>query len=304
MSRCPLFFFFAIAACSQPTADTQSHHGSFHLHENFCSQHVAARNVEVYLPSGYAATEAQNYPVLYMHDGQNLFHPHLAYAGTEWQVDETIERLLAADSIGPCIVVGIWNTGATRFAEYMPQAPFEELPDTSQQLVLTGFQSISPFSDAYLQFLVSELKPFIDSTYRTRPDRNNTFVCGSSMGGLVSLYALCRYPEVFGGAACLSTHWPIDLQNREPAMGEAMIGYFAKNLPPTGNHRIYFDYGTATLDAHYEPFQILMDEKMRAAGYTAGQDWLTRKFPGAEHNEPAWRVRFHEPLSFLLGRKE
>ena len=116
---------------------------------------------------------------------------------------------------------------------------------------------------------------------------------GSSMGGLISAYALCEYPHVFGGAGCVSTHFP--------AGKGAVIDYLAKNLPKPGAHKLWFDYGTETLDALYEPYQRRMDAVMKAAGYTEGRDWITKKFPGAEHSEKSWRARVDQPLTFLLG---
>jgi enterochelin esterase-like enzyme len=112
------------------------------------------------------------------------------------------------------------------------------------------------------------------------------------MGGLISLYAIEQYPDVFGGAGCVSTHWPAGGPDLVDALGAA--------LPPAGRHRLYFDFGTAGLDAEYEPLQQRMDNHLRAAGYTEGVDWRTIKFPGADHNEPAWRSRVHVPLRFLL----
>ncbi|HYF63383.1 MAG TPA: alpha/beta hydrolase-fold protein, partial [Herpetosiphonaceae bacterium] len=121
----------------------------------------------------------------------------------------------------------------------------------------------------------------------------HTFVMGSSMGGLISLYALCQHPQVFGAAACVSTHWPIG--------GAPLVAAMAAALPPPGDHRLYFDYGTATLDAGYEPFQRQMDGLLAAAGYRQGRDCLTHKFPGAEHSERAWSERAAIPLAFLLA---
>lgn len=152
-----------------------------------------------------------------------------------------------------------------------------------------------PRSDAYLRFLVEELKPFIDSHYRTLAGRTHMSIMGSSMGGLISLYALCEYPAVFGGAGCLSTHWPI--------VEGVITAYLKDALPTPGNHRIYFDYGTVELDAHYEPYQKEVDALMQEAGYQAGKDWMTRRFEGAKHHEEAWRARVHIPLAFLLGHE-
>jgi enterochelin esterase-like enzyme len=113
------------------------------------------------------------------------------------------------------------------------------------------------------------------------------------MGGLISLYALEQYPHVFGRAGCLSTHWP--------AGGAPLVDDLAAHLPAPGRHKLYFDYGTATLDALYEPFQQRMDEHLAAAGYTRDHDWMTLKFDGAKHNEAAWRARVDLPVRFLLG---
>lgn len=147
-------------------------------------------------------------------------------------------------------------------------------------------------SDRHLKFIVSELKPFIDAHYRTLPGGGDTFIMGSSMGGLISAYAVSEYPGVFGGAACVSTHWPA-------AVG-AVVDCQAANLPEPGAHRLDFDFGTATLDAGYEPYQQRMDWSLRHRRYADGEDWITRKFEGAEHSEKAWRLRAGLPLRFLL----
>ena len=149
-------------------------------------------------------------------------------------------------------------------------------------------------SDAYLKFLVTELKPFIDRTYRTRTGPADTFVMGSSMGGLISCYAVAEYPQVFGGAGCVSTHWPIG--------DGAVIDYLKRTMPDPRTHRFYMDHGTATLDAMYAPYQLRADSVMRSAGYVDGKNYMTRVFVGAEHNERAWRVRMGEALAFLIGR--
>jgi len=299
----PAAFLFGciLAACAGSAPGSQMKKGAIESHRDFPSQFIAPRNVDVYLPPGYAENTDKKYPVLYMHDGQNLFSPGSAFGGAEWQVDEVVERLLKADSIRPAIVLGIWNT-PRRFAEYMPQEPYNAFRDSLKEIFRAEYGA-TPLSDAYLKFLVEELKPFIDRNYRTLPATKDTYIAGSSMGGLVSLYAICRYPEVFGRAACLSTHWPVSLQGRHPIMPQTLIGYFGENLPGPATHRIYFDFGTETLDSLYEPYQLMMDEKMRAAGYAEDDNWLTRKFPGAEHSEKSWAERLHVPLEFLLGKE-
>jgi len=201
-------------------------------------------------------------------------------------------RLIAENKVRKAIVVGIWNT-AKRFQEYLPQRPFEWFGETALHAREEGQYHNRPESDGYLRFLIDELKPFIDRSYRTLPGRANTFILGSSMGGLVSLYALCEHPEVFGGAGCLSTHWP--------AVDGIMIEYLKEKLPEPGAHKVYFDYGTETLDTPYEGYQRQVNAVMRAIGYVEGRDWITRKFAGAEHSERSWRERIHIPLIFFFG---
>ena len=274
--------------------------GVLYRHADFPSRYVPARHVDVWLPPGCVplspwerAGVRATYPVLYMHDGQNLFLPGYSYGGVPWDVHVAATRLIETGIIPGVIIVGVWNVGDNRWGEYLPQKP----ADTPQgRAIAAPFSDRLPgpvCSDAYLKFLVEEVKPFIDATYRTQPDQSHTFVMGSSMGGLISLYAVSEYPRVFGGAGCVSTHW---------VAGENfMVDYFGAALPDPLDHKLYFDYGTHTADAAYEPFQLRMDEHLAARGYQREVNWLTRKFDGAEHSETAWRARVHLPLSFLLG---
>lgn len=266
--------------------------GTLQRCENFASQFVPSRHVDIWLPPGYEIATDSRYPVLYMHDGQNLFLPGYSYGGEPWAVDQAIIRLMTSGKIPGVIVVGIWNTRGNRWGEYLPQKPAETPEGRAFTARFADRMPIAAYSDHYLRFLVDELKPFVDASFRTQSGQTGTFVMGSSMGGLISLYAVTEYPHIFGGAGCLSTHW---------VAGEnLMVDYFGGVLPRPGANKIYFDFGTQTLDAVYEPFQCRMDEHMRAAGYTFGKDWLTRKFEGAEHSEISWRERAHIPLEFLL----
>lgn len=264
--------------------------GGFWRYEKFPSKLVEARNVDVWLPPDYSSRK--KYAVLYMHDGQNLFNPKESYGGVDWGIDETMTRLLADKKINDTVVVGIWNT-PKRFQEYMPQKAFAMMSEEQRTEVRKFNKAESVLSDNYLRFIVTELKPFIDKTYSTKRDAENTAVMGSSMGGLISLYAISEYPKIFGAAGCVSTHFPI---------GDGIvIDYMKTSLPSPGKHKIYFDYGTETLDSTYEPFQLRADEVMRAKGFTE-VNWLTKKFQGEEHSEKSWRKRVDTPIIFLLGR--
>lgn len=274
-------------------APTLTATGRVDSYQDFESAHVPARNVDVWLPPGYAEDLQRRYRVLYMHDGQNLFDPQLSYTGIDWGIDETMTRLIAQHRVREAIVVGIWNT-PRRLQEYMPR---KTVRGESLAVGVDGFPPLMRSdiaSDGYLQFLVGELKPFIDATYRTKPGREDTCIMGSSMGGLISLYAAAEHPQVFGCVGAVSTHWPIG--------DGSMIDWLSTHLPDPRDHRIYYDFGTGTLDAQYEPYQRRMDALMRANGYIEGRNWTTRKFEGAEHSERAWRERVEVPLMFLLGK--
>lgn len=271
------------------------------------SNFIADRTHQVWLPPSYSNSE-RFYPVLYMHDGQMLFDSTSTWNGQEWGVDEVMERLIEEGKIREAIVVGVWNGDQLRHSEYFPQKPFEllspEVQDSIYQLERSENQNLfsRPVqSDNYLRFLTEELKPFIDKTYRTKSDRANTFIAGSSMGGLISMYAICEYPDVFGGAICMSTHWPGVFTTENNPIPGTFYRYMRDNLPGPENHKLYFDYGTETLDALYEPFQKEADEIVMSAGYDS-RNFLSQKFDGHEHSERDWNKRLHIPLTFLLKK--
>lgn len=275
-------------------------------HADFPSVWVPARNVDVWLPEGYSTRK--RYAVLYMHDGQMLFDGTATWNRQEWGVDEVMGGLLREKRIRDCIVVGVWNTGPRRHLEYFPQAAFESLTEKEKEDIFAAgrakgqsvFSENPIASDDYLRFLTQELKPFIDSAYSTRKGRKHTFVSGSSMGGLVSLYAVCEYPKVFGGAACLSTHWPGIFPMEGNPVPASFFRYMERRLPAPGSHRIYFDHGTATLDSLYPPLQAQADAVMARKGFTS-RNWMTRVWPGQDHSEASWRSRLSVPVVFLLG---
>lgn len=271
-------------------------------HNQFPSHCVAPRNVEVWLPREYAENPERRFPVLYMHDGQNVFNPKTSYAGIAWRADSTAAVEIAAGRVQPMIIVAVWNS-PKRFQEYCPAKPVMQAePEVQEYLnaMRKDFQK-DLLADEYLRFLVTELKPFIDSAYRTKTTAESTAICGSSMGGLISMYAICEYPDVFGSAACVSTHWPLGYNNDNPAISKVLKDYVQKSLPSPVNHRLYFDYGTQTLDSLYEVHQDKINEIMVEKGYVYGKNWQTCKFQGAEHSEPSWRDRFDVILGFLYG---
>lgn len=274
--------------------------------DTLSSKYVEKRKIDVWLPENYSPKK--RYAVLYMHDGQMLFDSTQNWNHQEWQVDETLSRLIAEKRIKDCIVVGIWNRNEFRHSEYFPQKPFELLSQSQQDSIYQATRGRTQAlfahkiqSDNYLKFIVNELKPFIDKQFSTHKDQMNTFIAGSSMGGLISMYAICEYPEIFGGAACLSTHWIGTFSPVNNPIPDKFFEYLAKKLPNPSNHKIYFDHGTATLDALYPPFQKKADEIIKAMGYSE-KNWITKEFIGEDHSERAWAKRFSIPITLLLSK--
>jgi enterochelin esterase-like enzyme len=301
-----LSFFFSIALLkAQSIPKVQK--GTIERIEKLVSKYVDARNVDVWLPEGYSSKK--KYAVLYMHDGQMLFDSTTTWNKKSWDVDKIISRLLEEGKLEDVIVVGIWNGDKSRHADYFPQKPFENLDAAKKEMVLNAARNngVSVFgkyqiqSDSYLKFLVEELKPLIDKKYATKRDVAHTFIAGSSMGGLISMYAICEYPKVFGGAACLSTHWPGIFVVKDNPIPDAFVDYLKNNLPKPKQHKIYFDYGDKTLDAMYPPLQKKVDEVMKERGFT-DKNWITKFYPGQDHSEDSWRSRFEISLQFLIGK--
>ena len=274
--------------------------------ENFVSKYVKARNVDIWLPENY--NQNKKYAVLYMQDGQGLYDANITWNHQSWEVDDVITQLIAEHKIKDVIVVGIWNGQTERHAEYFPQKPYENLTSIERDTITAQLQRASrikdifnPISDKYLQFLVTELKPYIDKNFATYANSENTFIAGSSMGGLISMYAVCEYPNVFGGAACMSTHWPGTFATDNNPIPNAFLNYISAHLPNPKNHKMYFDYGDQTLDAIYPPLQKKVDSVMKIKGYS-NSNWMTKFYPGDNHSEVSWNKRFHIPLIFLLKK--
>lgn len=269
------------------------HMGTLDRYPDFASQHIAPRTVSVWLPDNYYIGEPCE--VLYMHDGQMLFDASVTWNHQAWQVPEIVSRLMAEGQIPRCIVVGIDNT-EKRLAEYFPDKTRAYLPNSNGH----GKEF---HGDAYLCFLVQEVKPFIDAKYKPLTAPEHTFVMGSSMGGLISLYALCEYPDVFGGAACLSTHLSfahLPLEGKNTAWAEAFAEYVRAKLPKANSCYIYIDHGTAGLDAAYGPFQKRLDRVFQDLNWDK-HHYCSLIIEGADHNENCWAARLDKPLSFLFS---
>lgn len=271
--------------------------GTLERFPQFTSQYVPSRDVVVWLPEGYQTGDSCD--VLYMHDGNMLFDATTTWNRREWQVDEVTDSLIQAGLIRPCIVVGIYNTD-DRLTEYFPAKTWQHVAEADRKDA--DLKKLT--ADAYLQFIVEELKPFIDQRYKPLTTREHTFMMGSSMGGLISLYALCEYPQVFGGVACLSSHLsmahlPNGVDGEPWATG--FRNYVGQHLLEANGSLIYMDHGTEGFDADYGQYQEQLDSVIRAKGWDA-QHYMSLVFDGDDHNETCWGKRLNQPLQFLLSK--
>jgi predicted alpha/beta superfamily hydrolase len=256
-------------------------------HEQFHSAFLEQdRDVLVWLPPGYdhptdvsrpfaGGPAAGRYPVLYMHDGQNLFEPETAYnKGEHWRVGETAARLIAQGRIEPLIVVGIYNTGEMRIEEYTP----------TEDKKLGGGHA-----DDYGRMIIEELKPLIDRTYRTRQDRDSTGIAGSSLGGLVSLHLGFTHPAVFGKVAALSPSvW----------WGRKAILKTVREARSKPKLRIWVDMGTAEGRRGLDDARLLK-AALVGLGFN-GDELHYAEYEGATHSEQAWSERVGPMLEFLF----
>ncbi|MCI0693499.1 hypothetical protein L0337_16020 [candidate division KSB1 bacterium] len=229
------------------------------------------RDLIVWLPLGYETAPKQRYPVLYVHDGQNLFDPATAFAGVAWQLGEAAQTLIRAEKIAPMIIVGIANTPA-RADEYTPKR-----------------------GRKYAAFLIDEMKPFIDRTYRTLPDREHTAVMGSSLGGLISFYLAWWHPEVFGMAGCLSGTWMWD-----DAASIKMVEADPRPGPPI---KIYLDHGSEGAEGNQAWIYRSMRDALIGRGFQVGKNLAYYFGINDEHNEAAWGRRVGRALRFFFGKK-
>ncbi len=260
----------------------------------FPSRFVAPRNVDVWLPPGYDSKDRCS--VIYMHDGQMAFDPRITWNKKSWNMAQAVSTLMANGKIPATIVVAIWSN-ESRQSEYFPEKVLPYVPKEARDRFVRVDLAGRPRADNYLRFIVEELKPAIDSRYATHPDRAHTITMGASMGGNISIYAMCEYPEIFGGAACMSTGW-ISTSPKNATFPLATFNYIQQHMPDPSTHRIYFDRGTETIDALFIESQAFADLVVRDGGYTDA-NFMTRVFQGDDHSEVSWARRVGIPLQFL-----
>lgn len=256
--------------------------GTLRLHTALKSRFIdEARDVIVYLPPEYNANEDRRYPVLYLHDGQNLFDPATAFAGNDWGLDELAENLISSGQIEPIIIVGIYNTGPARMAEYTH---------------VRDRRGRGGRAKKYAKLILEDLKPFIDSEYRTLAGVSNTALGGSSLGGLVTLYLGLHYPDVFGKLIVMSPSvwWANRAILRE-------VRKLKHKLP----QKIWLDIGTCegTNPEHCVQDARMLRDALIEKGWQPDHDLRFVEDEGAGHNEKAWGHRVAEALKFLFPPK-
>ena len=248
--------------------------GVVKYHRQMEGEGIKPRDVIVWLPPSYEKSPEKRYPMLYVHDGQNVFDPATSLFGVDWQIDEIADRLIREGKLQEILIVGIYNT-ADRGQEY----------------------SGTPKGRAYIRFVVEKLKPFIDKEYRTLSDREHTAVMGSSMGGLISFLLVWNYPQVFSQTACLS---PVFVDRDINANAVPVVENYSGGSKKI---RIYMDNGGVGLDSQLQPGCEAMLWALQADGFKMGENLEWYRDPDAEHNERAWSKRVWRPLLFMYGIK-
>jgi predicted alpha/beta superfamily hydrolase len=245
--------------------------GTVRYHRKMEGEGIKPRDIIVWLPPGYEADLQKRYPVLYMHDGQNVFDATTAFLGNEWRVDEVADSLIRAGELKEIIIVGIYNT---------PDRNIEYSDTTTGQ--------------AYMNFLVSTLKPFVDQTYRSLPEREHTAVMGSSLGGLISFLSAWYHPDVFSRAGCISSAF-LYQNYLSVSMVEEYTG-------PDKNIRIYIDNGAIGLEDTLSPGSQRMLQALQNNGFRLNENLQWHYDKTGDHSERAWARRVWRPLVFMFGR--
>ncbi|WP_374531244.1 alpha/beta hydrolase [Novosphingobium sp.] len=265
---------------------------------------LPVQRLTIWLPPGYDRSK-RRYPVVYMHDGHNLFDLANSNFNKIWAADKAMLAAMRTGRVEPHIIVGIWAPGADRYRQYLPASAYQAAPPAlrARMDAMAGGPIVS---DAYLAWIAGPLKQWVDASFRTRPGRDDTAIVGSSMGGLMSCYAFLERPDVFGRAGCVSSHWPA-IDPREVGAADAQLialwdKWFADRLGQPDGRRLWLDHGTGTLDAFYSPYQDAIDRRIEQSGWRRGIDFQSKVYPGAEHEENAWAARLPEIFGWLLAK--
>jgi len=292
----------ALIGCTAPLAAEDS--GTTLEYEHVSAAGLPEQRLSIWLPPGYDAGE-RRYPVLYMHDGHNLFDLKKSNFNKIWAADTAMLAAVQSGKVEPHIIIGIWAPGEDRYRQYLPRSIYDAAPPALRKQMDEMAKGVV-VSDRYLGWIAGPLKSWVDASFRTRMGRDDTAIIGSSMGGIMSCYAFIERPDVFGRAGCVSSHWPaVDprrVSSDSAAVAALWDAWFAAKLGKPDGRRVWMDHGTATLDAYYAPYQQVIDARFAASGWQKGRDWQSKVYEGAEHEENAWAARLPEIFGWLLAR--
>jgi enterochelin esterase-like enzyme len=251
--------------------------------------------VIAWIPADVGATT----PILVMNDGHNLFDPKTTTFGATWGMLEALqERPIGGSRISASkkpLIIGVTyknNDGQIRGLEYSPTDIIEAHPEIMDNY-MPGWQRTGANGNEYHELIARKILPKIAAEHGVELSRARTAIGGSSMGSLTSLYAMAKYPDVYGTVLGYSTHWPVG--------GNLLVEELTKILPAPGQHRIWSDGGTIELDEAYAPFQAHFREVMAAKGYRLGSDFMETSYPQTGHNELWWAGRVEHPINWWLA---
>jgi predicted alpha/beta superfamily hydrolase len=248
--------------------------GQVKYHRGLTDGDLRPRDAIVWLPPGYDASGEQRYPVLYMHDGQNMVDPQTSAFGVDWQIDESCTRLIKESEISPLIIIGIYNT-PDRSEEYLP----------------------GPTGEAYMNFVAKSLKPMIDREYRTNPNRSHCYTGGSSAGGLCAFMLVWEHSDVFSKAICMSPAFKY--QKPDGSVAFDYVSTLESSDVPRERIFLYVDNGGVGLDEKLQSGTTEMIEALNEKGLTAEHDYHWKRHPNDRHTESAWAKRFPEAIKIL-----
>ena len=268
--------------------------GSIEIVSDFQSSFVEDRILEFWLPPNFDPTK--KYDLLIMHDGQNIFDANKTWNKQEWKLDEWASKLILEKTVNPFIILGIYNSGKNRWNDYFPENAYgfikyvKYLDDNKPAL----------YANLYLKYIVDEIIPFTKSKYLKSSDDYRIIIGGSSMGGLISMYAAFEYPEIFDGAICMSTHWPGAFVIDNNPLPDAIFKYMSQNIPKSKEKKFYFDYGDQGLDKNYPQYSKRVDSIFLNNGYSEN-NFKNLYFKNTSHSEDSWCKRVDIPLKFMLN---
>ena len=294
-----LFIFLSLSLLSKDlkiSSHINTNNGSIEKIYDLQSNFVDSRPIYVWLPPNF--DPKKKHDLLIMHDGQNLFDGTKTWNGQEWELDEWASKLISENELSSFIIIGIHNSGKKRWSDYFPEKAYNFVTDSNY----LGGVKPELNADQYLKYIVKEVIPFIEEKYLKSSYDYKTIIGGSSMGGLISMYAVFEYANVFDGAICMSTHWPGAIVMENNPLPEAIFKYMRENIPLFNKKRFYFDYGDKGLDEHYPQYSKIIDSLFLNNGYSQ-RNYKNLFFENHWHSEEYWAKRVQIPLKFMLNQK-